>query len=768
MNDPYASAADHNEPLEFESTIDLMAVAWRRRSLIALATVAMLVVGALYYAQKAPVYESEAQVLVVQKRPDVVTSSAMHLSEFEDYVSTHRVLIQSPLIVENAVRANKLDRLKSFAQVDDDLIQHVIDGISVEQVSKDSGANPNSILQFAFRGPVPEECGLVVNAILDSYKQFLDETYRDLSGDTLNLITQARDVLQNDLTQLESQYWSFRQESPLLWKGSQDVNPLKDRLTMIENQRSSLLLRRAELESNLLTITQARDQKRSDEQLVAMVSDLIAQSDAETLTGKTALTLEQQLFPLLLEEKRLLEAYGPDHPDVQSVRARIEATRSFFALPSAAYSKAVDTTVKGRPADPTKLVEMYTDFLQHQLARLNTSEQLLAEMYQAEHAAARELTGFELKDEEFRRNIARTQGLYDGIVKQLQDISLVKDYGGFDARVITPAGLGEKVAPKAMLVFPLSIILGLMAGGGLAVLAEITDKSFRTPDEIRRQLGLPIIGHIPEIEPIGQNGEVEVPGAETIEPMVYTFHHRMSTAAEAYRGVRTALYFSGGGNNRVLQITSPKAGDGKSTLAANVAVSIAQSGKRTLLIDADLRKPRQHKLFGLAASVGLSSVIGLDAEPADAIHATAVPNLWVMPSGPIPPDPAELLTSPRLAELLGAIREQYDYVIVDTAPILVVTDPCAVAPRVDGVILTLQVSRHSRAEADRVKQVVGSIEAQFLGVVVNRVGSGDSKNYGYRVYGFGAEEYHVNGRKRRLRGSARRVASEPRRSESLS
>jgi capsular exopolysaccharide synthesis family protein len=147
-----------------------------------------------------------------------------------------------------------------------------------------------------------------------------------------------------------------------------------------------------------------------------------------------------------------------------------------------------------------------------------------------------------------------------------------------------------------------------------------------------------------------------------------------------------------GEGHKVIQVTSPNSGDGKSTLAANVAVSIAQSGKKTLLIDADLRKPRQHKIFNVPAPAGLAAIIADQAEVADVIQQTAVRDLWVLPCGPRPPDPAELLTSPRFPELLDLLRERYEYVVLDSSPLLAVTDPSVVAPRVDGVLLTLRIS----------------------------------------------------------------------------
>lgn len=735
--------------------LGMLEIAWRRKSLLALGLVAALILGSLYYSQQTPLYESEASVLIVRKRPEAVTGNDGQMSEFEDYVATHRLLIQSPLVVERAAKADNLQTLETLSREKSDVTASIIRRLKVEQVSNDKGANASNVLHLAFRGPIASECGVVINSVLNSYQQFLDETYRDASADTVKLITNARDVLDSDISKLEKAYREFRQNSPLVSYGKDDANnPLYSRLAMIESQRSALLMRQVQLESDLATITEAQQAQAADDEMLALVSDLsAARHEADAEHGKSTLTLEEQLFPLLQEEQRLREDFGcgPNHPFVQSVRGRIEATRRFFVLPAAAHSKA-DAGGSGKRASPAELVESHIAQLRRELERLKSNQRTLDGLFKAEHQAAQELTRYELQEEEFRREMQRTQNLYDGIVNKMQDLSMVKDYGGVTARVIAPAGIGGKVAPNPKLIFAVWVFVGLLAGGGLVYLAEMLDTSFRTPDEIRQRLGLRVVGHIPFVKPSQKTLKRIVERGDLVAPTIGAYYESLSPVAEAFRGVRTALYFTGGGaEHKVLQVTSPGPGDGKSTLAANLAVSIAQSGKRTLLIDADLRKPTQHKVFGLSKDVGLSSVIGLGVEPADAIQRTTVANLSLLACGPIPPDPAELLTSPRLADLLNVLREQYDYVIIDTAPVLAVTDPCAVAPRADGVMLVVCISKRSRADALRATKILKTLDVNLLGVVVNRK-TEERSNYGrknvyggyeyggYEIYGEGGDE----------------------------
>ncbi len=327
----------------------------------------------------------------------------------------------------------------------------------------------------------------------------------------------------------------------------------------------------------------------------------------------------------------------------------------------------------------------------------------------------------------------------DGIIKQVTEMNIFREAGGFDAAPISKPVVGVKVAPNLFYFLVSGLLLGCLSGAGLAYLAELSDKSFRTSDEIRRGLGLPVIGHIPLLKPNATAKANTEAGLACLDPFLVTHYRSRSIEAESYRAVRTALYFNAqGGGHNLIQVTSPEMGDGKSTLIVNLAASIAQSGKRIVLVDADMRRPRLHKMMGLPANlIGLASVITGDAALGDAIQETVVPGLSVLPCGPLRPNPAEMLTSPRFKTVLEELRSQYDFVLVDTPPLLVVTDPCVVAPRVDGVVLAMRMTKKSRATAERAKEILGTLGVKVLGVVVNGV---TPNKISWR-YGAGRYEY---------------------------
>jgi len=747
---------DWEFPTDHESTdvMNLALVAWQRKYLAILGVTVGLIFGSLYYAQATPVYESNAEVLVIRKRPEAVSGNRLYTSQFEDYVSTHTVLIQSPMIIERSIVDSKLGSLETFSDVQGNLSDSIARRLSVDRGSNELGASADSILTLSFRGPVPQECAIVVQSVVDSYLQFLGEAYRDMGEDTISFISKASEVLKQDLQKQEKDYRIFRQDSPLMSYGPQEVNPRRERLAAIELQLSDLLLRRADLETQLAIVDKAKedntsradlvqlaivDKAKEDNtsraDLVALVSKLANENEANYGVRDPTLGMDRELFSLLQQQQEIRHNYGPNHPHVQSLQRRISATRNFFSLPDAAYLSRDASSVDNGKHVVSDPVQLYLDYLKHEHARIDTSENILNNLYQREHNAAKQLTTFELQNDQLVSKLARTQELYDGIVAQLRGASLVKDYGGFKARIIAPPRFGKKVSPVPLKVFSLSMFLGVMLGFGLVWVAEVTDKSFRTPEEIRRQLGYAVVGHIPKFKATNEAELAARTNGAMLAPELCSFHAPSSVECEAYRGVRTALYFSTRGqSHKVFQITSPSPGDGKSTLAANLSICIAQSSKRILLIDADLRKPRQHRLFDIPSQPGLTAVIGLGYELGDAIHESSVPNLWILPSGEIPPDPSEFITSQGFSDVIELVREKYDYVIVDTGPLLAISDPSAVAARMDGVLLAMRLSKNSRTQAKRVREIITDVGAQVMGVVVNKVATSKSYGYGQYVY----------------------------------
>jgi capsular exopolysaccharide synthesis family protein len=704
-------------------------IAWQRKPLVALGLVVGVVAAALFAARRPPVYQSSAQVLVVKKFADAaipVAGGDPRLNFYEDYVSTHLALIKSRVVVDRAVKKRDLASLPSFAGVANPAAA-VTAGLTVARDTKESGAN--NIINLSYKGPAADDCRVVIEAVIESYKDFLDETYRNVSDDTVGLITQARDLLQKDLAEKERKYAEFRDKVPVAPAQSRDGPPASQvRLGELDNRRLNLLMRAAELEERLQALDRAKKEGNARELVEALTA-----APAEKAAAPDA-TLEQQLLPLILKEQSLLKDFGADHPDVLAVRQAIATTREFLSPAKRAARMAA-----GRPAAEGDPVEAYARQMRQELAGVRLARQSLVALTADEQKEARELARYDIQDASYRADIARTQQIYDQTISRLKEINLVRDFGGYDAKVISPAGEGGRVGTGFVQFLLAGVALGLLLGVGLAYLADMTDRSFRGPDEIRRRLGLPVVAHVPIFE---AEGTPSGPDGVLLDRSLAIYHRPKSGEAEAYRSLRTALYFTTRGEvNKVIQVTSPNKGDGKSTIAANLAIAIAQSGKRVVLLDGDMRRPRVHELFGVTAEVGLGSVIAGTAQLSAALLDSGIDRLSLLTCGPRPDNPSELLTQPRFEEVLRELRGQFDFVIVDTPPLLAVTDPAVVVSRMDAVFLAVRLSRNGRPAAERAREILQTLRANVLGVVVNGVGK-ETGGYGYEHYTY---EYGYGG-----------------------
>lgn len=704
---------------------DVIGLLWRRMWLIICGGLIGLSLGYLYFTKQVPIYESSSRVLVVRENTSLeIPIRGIGDTRIEND-ATATLLIRSPLIVGDAVKKHDLGQLPQFAGGGDPT-GAIIGGLGVNIV----GGN-GKILDLTYRGTDQQSCATILKAVISSYQSFLGKTHENVNEETVRLITDAKDSLLKQLSEKETIYQQFRQDAPLLWnaKGDAAQNIHQSRLEEIEGIRSGLLISRTQTRAQIQAIEAALARGESREAL-SLMSGRYAGGDAARANAADS-SPESQIFPLLLEEQMLLDNHGPDHPKVLSLQRRIALTRKYLSRSSDDGGEAEsDEERKALPAQHQDFLAMYVTSLQQEIRTNQEKELALNTLFEEEKDAAKALAVFEVKDASYQADLRRTQQLFDGVVKRLEEINLMKNYGGFKTEVISPAGLGWQVEPNRNRILTLGFVAGLLGGLALAFLAELSDRTFRSPDDISAQLGLPIVGHIPFI----QNDVKPKDSVSKLDKMLVTFFQPKSRLTEAYRAIRTALYFSTRGEkHKVIQITSPNPGDGKTTLSTNLAICIAQSGKTVVLIDADFRRPRIQKMLGVNSKCGMSSAILGEAELLDTIQSTEVENLFCIPCGPRPENPSELLTSHRFDEMLQVLREKFDFVLIDTPPVLAVTDPGTVAPRVDGVLITIRISKRTRSESIRATSLLKSLGANVLGVVVNGV-SGQG-GYGYGQYG---------------------------------
>ena len=340
------------------------------------------------------------------------------------------------------------------------------------------------------------------------------------------------------------------------------------------------------------------------------------------------------------------------------------------------------------------------------------------------------------------RNIAND--LVDKLIGELKDIQTshlqVPNSRLSDVLVpVSPAVVPDRpVSPTKALNISIAFGAGLLLAVGLAYLLERLDQSIKTDEDLTERLGLLPVGHIGYVlAGKGNRGELITLDAH-------------SHASEAYRALRTSLLFSAIDRElKEIVVTSAEVGEGKSRTAANLAIVLAQAGHWTLLIDADFRRPAQHRMFARIRNVGLSNLILQDAAESEAIATVeSVPNLCVLTSGPTPPNPSELLGSGRMRELMARLRTSFSYVIVDTPPVNAVTDASILSASANGTILVVEHGHTSFPALERAKQMLDRVGAHTIGVVMNKVrASSGSYAYDYGYYAASPDGHARPGRR---------------------
>jgi capsular exopolysaccharide synthesis family protein len=346
-----------------------------------------------------------------------------------------------------------------------------------------------------------------------------------------------------------------------------------------------------------------------------------------------------------------------------------------------------------------------------------------------------------------QQEIETYKGLLEGLLQRTKENDVVTAGTPNNIRVVDHAIPQKKaVAPRRLLIIGLSVLLSLGCAIGLAFLIEYLDDSVRSTEDVENFLHLPAVAVIPQVgktkgNRIGAGAKTSlVPATRntgTQEILLTTVDNR-SSIAEAYRHLRTSVLLSTAGRPpKTLLITSSLPSEGKTTTAVNTAMSLAQTGAKVLMIDADMRRPRLHRIFKMKNQNGLSTLLSSDAsesEIAAAIQYDEASGLYVLPAGSLPPNPAELVGSEQMLKLINRVTPNFAHVIIDSPPIAAFTDGVLIGTMVEGVLLVVHSGRISRKVINRARKLLQDVGARIIGVVLNRVEASGSTSYYYHGY----------------------------------
>jgi capsular exopolysaccharide synthesis family protein len=649
------------------------------------------------------------RVLNKEQVQDVVESGTGGYWYTKEYYETQYKVITSHAVAQRVVDKLELGRDLRFLGLDQEKDQKKVDAalarVQPAEVLQERlqvlPVKDSRIVRIQVQDRDPKWAATLANAVAEAY---ITENLSVRSTTTQN----ASEWLEKQLADLETK----------LAKSADDLFKFKQAHDIVATSwedRQSMVSQRLVAVNDALTkarVTKAQLEART-EQITALSytldkGDPSADAFAIVNQSKTVQDLKVKYFESKVECADMKVRYLEDHPKLASCEAKVAAARD-------GLTREVRSILEGARREYQEAVQ---------------TERKLRALLDETKGDAFGLNQHEKEYLELKRTNDNNQRLYELVLQRLKETGVTGMMQLSNVRILDRAEAPERpVSPRPMRNLALSMLLGLLGGVGLAFLLEQLDTSITTQAQVEERLGLPFLGLIPSIEH----------GKADSERDLFVHHNPKSAAAECLRSIRTNLLFMSPEKPlRTILVTSSGPSEGKTTTAVSLAQIMADGGSRVLLMDADMRRPRLHQIFGVSKDAGLSSLILGEGSVEEAVRETAIPNLSILPCGPIPPNPSELLHTPAFGALLSTLASRYDRVIIDSPPAGVVSDAVVVSTRVDGTALILKGGRTSRDAAVRTVRALHDVNARMLGAVLNDLDLED-RRYGqyYQYYRYG-------------------------------
>lgn len=713
--------------------IDVLDLIRRKFALIFFFVLLALALSVLYFLKAPKTYESTAKVFVDEKSAPSMNGSDRDSMMSETSLEQYIVTLKSTKILAPAIDAGEFDNMQMFGDVDDILFE-LREGDSLNVGPADTKSN-SGVIKIGLRGRSQEECQIALQAIVDSFNDHIRATTKNIGGEHAEIVEKAQIQWLDRLKEVEAEIEQLSVRPELVNVEGRITNRFQTDLILLRQDLHELQKEKNKILALVETIRQDQAAGRTSDDLVTAVM-----SEQSDVSDNAYVRTQEQLVQLKIEEQDLLNEFGADHPNIRAVRRKISAVEAIRRQELDAIN-GMEREVVNQAEAKLNLVPDFIKKMERKAVLLEAEEFQVQKQIQSMQQRSTSVSAVVEKLASLQRERERLETGYYATIETMSEMNALKEHLWRNLSILDPPSVAEEVAPQLPLCLGAGLILGSVIGLGFAGFKEIAEKTFHSSDDVGQLLDTQVIGHVS----LFQKNRLRERNAKfpKVLPELVAMHAPASQASEAYRAIRTSIYFKTQQSGaKVIQITSPTPGDGKSTTISNLAISIAQSGRRALLIDADLRKPTQHKLFGLPNTQGLGAAITGEANPEDVVQTVIPEYLSVVSAGPLVANPAELLTSARFVALLEEYRSMYDYVLIDTPPLLAVTDPSIVCSHVDLVYMVMRIRNGVRSSSTRAKEIINSMNIELGGVIINGLRRRDHKHYEYSgQYGYGSYSY---------------------------
>jgi succinoglycan biosynthesis transport protein ExoP len=711
---PYPSLAEEESPLlHYWRTLK------KRRWTVASTLCIIFALTVIFTLKTTPLYEATSKVAIFPETPNILGFKDANNSpdfDYESTLETQAAILRSDALAMKVIAGMRLDTNPKFTvqtsrQTEDSLRTSSMQpdpavasgllgrfraGLSVQLV-------PNSrLVQISYTHSDPRLSSEIVNALV---RTFVEENFKT----KYEAVTQTSDWLSTELADLQMKVQTSEEKL---------VRYQKDHgILGVDEKQNIVTAKLDELNRELTAAQTDRIQKESNNTLAA--NGITPEFSKPSREGASSMIerLREREAELNTQYAQATTQFGTGYPKVAELANQLKQLRTQMAVE------------EGR---------MQQEIRNEYVAALQR-ENLLTTAFNAQKQEANQLNENSIEYSVLKRDAEANRQLYQDLLQRLKEAGVSAGLRSSNIRVVDVARTPtHPIKPNVPRNIELGLILGLACGIGLAFVLETLDTSIRTMEEVGAISTLPALGTIPlQLASTASLRKrlktVPVDAWKSESPALVTYARPRSEAAEAYRSLRTSILLSSyGGPPKVILVTSALPQEGKTTISANSALVLAQRGGRVLLIDADLRRPGIDKLFGFQASKGLSTLISGGDKTEDVILPFAdEPNLWILPAGPIPPQPAELLGSTVMKDHLARWRTEFDHIIIDTPPCLSVTDAVVLSPEADRIILVARAGKTTKLALRRACDVLLQVNARVMGIVLNALSLDSAETYYY-------------------------------------
>jgi succinoglycan biosynthesis transport protein ExoP len=716
---------------------DYLLILRKHQWLILSFTLAVVTIVAIATFRMRPVYLATARVEIDRENSNILpfqgTDAYDVMVDSESYIETQAKILTSETLALQTIRNSGLSAQPEYStpagpseavatgslanQKRPPELAAFLGSLGVKRV-------PNSrLMDVSFESTDPVLAARIVNAHLETY---VHKNFQDQIDSTTRATTWLRDQLEELKTRVQNS-----EDARIAYERKNQIWTLDDKQNMTTQRFSDA--------NRELTAAQAERVKKQAIFEFAKSGNLDAvpqiQSDA-------ALTdFQRKRSEVIADYNEALAQYGPNYPKVVRLQSQIRELEANIQREKQNIIDTLDSEYRAAAA----------------------REQMLGKALEDEKLEVNDMASKMVEYNILKREAEANKILYDGLLTKLREAGVSAGLRSSNIRVVDPAMVPSTPSrPAKARNVALAFVVGLVGGIGLALMREYLDNTVKTPDDIETLSRLPSLAVVPQFTSsngTGKNGNKNkfLPGysgnGHEKRMELVAEHLPKSQMSEAFRALRTSLLLSRADHPpQVILVTSALPREGKTTAAANLAVTLAQLGDKTVVVDADLRKPGVGRLLNMTGGnyAGLSSYLaGASSLDLVTVPHPTIPNLAAIPTGPLPPNPADLLSSHKLAEAIVELRKKFKFVVIDSPPVMAATDAVILSVQTDGVLLVVRSGETPKEAFTRTRDLLISVKCNILGVVLNAVdASAPDYYYSYRYYpysyGYGPQEAGEN------------------------